>query len=447
MRKLLLALSIVLNIAALQAQDSLSTTTNNNATDSVDAQKHFYNLYNYTQSSLNNVFNEDWRHGAKNRVDIDFDYFANSNAAPASIAYKLIFKGFISDKLKDRADKKIKSKLKFEDFMKTGITYRHYFPKWDGILEVGYHHRQMRYLTAPKQAFELAFYGNARFEGDTADLSNISFLNLIYNQYSIGIQKNIDYGSYQMQFGISGSFLQCINNQQIKTGESTFLYTAPDADSLILNYDLTFNTAREGATKFGQLNGAGASVDFNLAFMNKDKWKISFDMFDIGYMSFRKTPVNYSAAKNIVFKGIVLPELTNFTAQTFDTLNLDSAVRANLPSKSTNKYYLFLPFTAQLVFSKPLAHNKLVLNVGLQYRYLPGYYVYGFAKLNYLMKKDMVVSVTAGGGAYSSFNLGLEFSKHWKYVDFTLGTANLIGLVAPAYYPGTSVYLRLGSSF
>jgi hypothetical protein len=59
----------------------------------------------------------------------------------------------------------------------------------------------------------------------------------------------------------------------------------------------------------------------------------------------------------------------------------------------------------------------------------------------------MVFSVSAGGGNYSLFNLGAEFSKSWKYFDFALGTSNLIGLVAPAHYTGTGLYLRLATSF
>ena len=188
--------------------------------------------------------------------------------------------------------------------------------------------------------------------------------NYIYNQYTGGIRKQIDYGKLQMEFGIGLSFLQIINQQDISTRDS-WIYTAEDGDTISIKYDLTFNNAREGATTFFQRNGLGASGDIHLAFMNKDKWKLSVDFSDIGYMYFRKTPVNYSAAKSIEFRGIVLPNLLNFSPQTFDTLNLDSAVRSYLPTKTNNQYNLFIPFTASIAFSKPLLNNRLVLTVGL----------------------------------------------------------------------------------
>jgi hypothetical protein len=440
MRKLLLAAAGIFSLLTTQAQDS---TTVYHHTDSASRS---YLLYNYTSVAINNVFNENFRADANNRINVDFDYQANSDAVPALFVYKTLFKGNISKELKDRTDKNITTRLKFEDYMKTGATYRRYFKKWDGTVILGWHHRESRLITGTKDAYRMVFYGNARFEGDTADFTNFNFQNHVFNQLTLGFSKVVDYGKYQMQFGVTASFLQGINNQYIKTGTS-WIYTAPDADSIVFNYDLNFNTAREGAVAFTQLNGAGASADFNIAFMNKDKWKISLDLMDVGSMTFRKTPVNYFGAKNVVFKGITIPNLLEFSSQTFDTLNVDSAVRSNLPVKTTNKYSVFMPFSAQLVFSKPLLHNRLVLNIGVLYRHLPKYYAYGFVKVNYFLKPDMVISASAGAGAYARFNLGFEFSKSWKYFDLTIGSNNLLGLVIPTHMPGSSIYLRMASSF
>ncbi|MFN8288070.1 MAG: DUF5723 family protein [Chitinophagales bacterium] len=403
-------------------------------------------LYNYTSPYLSNPFNDQLRTGASNRFVVDFDYYANSNSVPTSIVYAMLFKNEVKDVWKDRAAKRMKAGLKFEDFMNTGLTYKHYFKKWDGTVMVDYHHRQMRIIRGSRDAFELLFYGNARFEDKTADLSNITFINHIYNQIGVAVEKKVVYSHYQMEYGVRATFLQAINDQEIRTGKTT-IYTAPDGEYIDLNYDLTFNTGREGATNFLQVNGAGASGDFHLAVMNHDKWRISADLFDVGYMQFRKTPVNYTGAKSIHFQGIVLPDLLNFSAQTFDTLKIADTLRGYLPSKSTNQYGVFMPFSAQVVFSKPILSNKVVINFGLMYRYLPQYYVYGFAKVNYFIKPDMVFSASAGAGGYSLFNLGAEFSKAWKYFDFTVGSANLIGLMAPTHFPGASVYLRLGTSF
>jgi hypothetical protein len=250
-----------------------------------------------------------------------------------------------------------------------------------------------------------------------------------------------------MEFGISAAFLQVINNQDIHTGSNTWLYTAPDGEYLALKYDITYNAALQGAPNFTGLPGVGASGDFHLGIMNRDKWKVTFDLSDIGVMTFRKTPVNYTGTNYVEFHGITIPDLLTFSAQTFDTLNLADSIKSKFPTQSTNAYTLFLPFNAQLIISKPFLHDKLVLSAGLQYRHLPGYKAYGFAKLNYFIRRDMVFSTSIGGGGYSTFNLGVEFAKTWKYFDFAIGTSNLLGVVAPPYYPGSGFYLRVAGSF
>lgn len=444
MRKILSAFFVLLSLV-LCAQDSIQNSAK--AIDTVTAVP--YNrstLYNYTSLTINNLYSENLAPDTRNRITVDFDYSANSNGAPMSMVYALLFRNEITPALKGRGSNNIKDMLRLEDFMKTGLTYRHHIKRWDGEVFFSYHHRQMRNVSATKGLYDLVFYGNARFAGDTVDISNLRVQNYIYNQYTGGIRKQIDYGKLQMEFGIGLSFLQIINQQDISTRDS-WIYTAEDGDTIKVKYDLTFNNAREGANTFFQRNGLGASGDIHLAFMNRDKWKLSVDFSDVGYMYFRKTPVNYSAAKEIEFRGIVLPNLLNFSPQTFDTLNLDSAVRSYLPTKTNNQYNLFIPFTASIAFSKPLLNNRLVLTFGYQYRFLPGYYGYGYVKANYFMKKNMVVSVTGGGGGYSWFNLGVEFSKRWKYFDLTIGSSNLLGTLIPTHYTGTGLYLRLGSCF
>ena len=96
-----------------------------------------------------------------------------------------------------------------------------------------------------------------------------------------------------MQVGILGSFLQVSNNIDIETG-NTSIYTAPYGEYVDINYNLTYNQATTAAPTFFALNGVGASGDFNLSFSNKDKWKLSFDLKDVGIMTFRKYELNYS---------------------------------------------------------------------------------------------------------------------------------------------------------
>src|ERR1700721_4194101 len=97
MRKFLLAV-IMLCIIFANAQDStghkIATTYNNR----------LYNLYNYTSSTLNYVFDENMQPGALNRITAYGDFSANGRAVPAAFSYDLLFGYDVPDALKDRVD-------------------------------------------------------------------------------------------------------------------------------------------------------------------------------------------------------------------------------------------------------------------------------------------------------------------------------------------------------
>jgi len=441
MRKLLFVVTLIF-CHHVRAQDSTARFAD---VPAIRLYNHL--LYNNTSPTLNSIFNQELKPGVINSFTLDFDYSNNSNAVPALFAFDLLFKGNISDALKDRVDNRIKNKLRFQDNLTTGATYQHYLKKWDGTIFFSVDQRQMRDISGYKQTYELLFYGNARFEGDSANLSHIRFQNFIYNQYTAGIKKVVDYGRFQMQFGVGLSFLQVVNNEDIRTGNNSSLYTAPYGEYLDIDYSLDYNAAREGATNLSQLNGFGVSGNFNLAIMNNDKWKLSFDVSDLGSITMANQPVNYVGTNKIRFQGIGLPNLTSFSSQTFDTLNLDSAVRSNLPKRTNNQYSVSLPYNAMLVFSKPLMHDRLVLNIGLQHLNVPGYNVYGYVKVNYFLRPDVVISGSVGAGGYTLCNLGFDFAKVWKNFEISAGSGNLLGLVLPAYYTGTGLYVRVAGYF
>ena len=49
-----------------------------------------YGLYNFTSPYLGNIFDNNFRGDAMNRLDVDFDFNANSNSVPAGMVYALL---------------------------------------------------------------------------------------------------------------------------------------------------------------------------------------------------------------------------------------------------------------------------------------------------------------------------------------------------------------------
>jgi hypothetical protein len=413
----------------------------------------YNNLFAHIYNSLSPALAEDISGKGYNRITLDFDFEGNSNAAPNAIPFGLLLNNEISRKVRERGLNRLKDNLKYEDDLNTGVSYRRFLPKLGSMLLVQYKFRTSRNLLAPKDAYQVIFFGNAGFENQRADLSNIKFQNYLYNQFTVGMRRTFRYNKVNVTAGAALSVLQVFNQQDISTKEA-WIYTGPDGEYLDFKYDLTFNAAAEGAVKYTDWNGIGGSGELYLDVSQTNNWKIAADISDLGFMRFRSNDkhktVNYSGVRDSTrFQGIVLPNLTEITSLTFDTLKVDSTLRALLPGKSNNEYKLFMPFTVNLVVAKYLniVGQRFVISAGVQYKHLKDYKAYGFGKINYMVNEHHYVATSFGGGGYSRFNWGVEYGLSYKHIDATIGSANIIGLVAPAAYQGGSIYFRVGTTF
>jgi hypothetical protein len=378
-----------------------------------------------------------------NSIQLDVDFHLNSNAVMTTFAGAFLTQGYISSDLTNRVLSYAKKDIKYEDELKAGLAYKHWFRKKGITLYVSYYHRNMRQLLTSRDAFELVFEGNKPFENQTASLNDINFQNLMYNQYSIGVSKTDGH----FTAGINVSYLQGFSNQQVKNPNGS-LYTAPYGEYLDAAYNFTFNEATTGASRFFDLNGQGVSADLQFSYSN-EKTRFSLTVEDLGYITWGKHPVNYRADTSLTFSGISVTNLTNISGSGIQGLNLDSVLSTLSPKKSNSAYNTTLPATIQATFSQliKLKKHDMIFTAGVNTRLLTDYYAYGYVKTTFLLDHQWATSVSAGAGGYSLFNLGFDVGKKWKNLDILLGTNNLIGCLVPMYYPGSSFYLRLAAHF
>lgn len=378
-----------------------------------------------------------------NTIQLDIDFHMNSNALTTTFAGAFLTQNDITDAMKNRVISYAPRIIKYEDELKAGLAYKHYFKKKNLTLYLSYYHRNMRQLTTSRDAFELIFNGNKQFENQTADLSHITFNNLMYNQYSIGVSKSDGH----FFAGINVSYLQGFSNQQIKNPNGS-LYTAPYGEYIDVSYNMVFNQAATGATHFFNLNGQGISADLQFGYSD-EKNRFTVVIQDLGYITWNNKPVNYTGDTSLTFNGVVISDITNLSGSGIQGLKLDSQLNALVPRKTTNAYSTTLPSIIQATYSHlfKLRKHDMILTASINTRILANYYAYGYVKSTFLLDHQWATSVSAGAGGYSLFNLGWDVGKKWKNLDFLIGTNNLIGCIVPMYYPGSSFYVRVAAHF
>ena len=427
------ALLFFLSVLSVTAQDSTLAVADTNRAFHTFGDRQLY-------SSLSPLLSQPTD---ANSIQLDIDFHMNSNAMPTTFAGAFLTQNDITPSMINRVLGYTKKDIKYEDELKAGFAYKHLFKKNGVTLYVSYYHRNMRYLTTSHDAFQLIFEGNKPFEDKTASLNDITFQDLMYNQYSVGVSKSAGH----FFFGINVSYLQGFTDQQI-TNPNGGLYTAPYGEYLNVSYNMTFNEATTGASHFFDLNGQGVSGDLQFGY-STEKTRFSVTVQDLGYIRWAKHPVNYRGDTSLTYSGIEINNLTNISGSGIQGINLDSTISALEPRKSTRAYNTILPTTIQATFSQlfKLKKHDMILTVGINTRLLYHYYAYGYIKTTFLLNHNWSTSVSAGAGGYSLFNLGYDVGKSWRNLDFLLGTNNLIGCLVPMYYPGCSFYLRIVAHF
>jgi hypothetical protein len=283
-----------------------------------------------------------------NNVIFSSSFHQNSNSLPLGFVMKFLAKGEINTAYKDRITSFPGKRIRYEDELKAGLSYQHYFSKSKVVFYASYFHRNMRYADITKDALNLVLYGNKMYEDKTASLSNMNFENLMYNQFSLGIGKQ----EGKLFAAVNLSFLQGFMDNQLRTTNAGN-YTAPYGEYIDAKYGFTYNQANEGASPFFGLKGAGFSGDVHVGYQF-EKGLLQFDVQDLGLIMWGKESINYGKDTAIHFEGIVIDNILKINSSSFGRLNVDSIVKDVAAEKTNRQYNTYLPATLSLSFSHRL---------------------------------------------------------------------------------------------
>ncbi len=111
----------------------------------------------------------------RNSLTYITSFHQNSNSLPLGFVMKFLAKGEINSAYKDRITNFPGKRIRYEDELKAGLSYQHYFSKHKMVFYASYFHRNMRYADITKDALNLVLYGNKMYEDKTASLEQYEF--------------------------------------------------------------------------------------------------------------------------------------------------------------------------------------------------------------------------------------------------------------------------------
>lgn len=354
-----------------------------------------------------------------------------STGIPQEFMNKFIFPGFIDKSLKDEASNNLKDENIFGGefttnlnlYLKPGSLTKNSF--WG----IGIGTNVEGNLNFTKDLFNLIFYGNQPYAGETLNLNNTSFESLSYSylDFTLGItaKKTKSTQSYWIDLGLI-------------VGHNFTSFNLPTASVFTEeNGDYLDITIKDGVMAYsdalGFVQGIGGKLNLNYNYKSEHT-RLLVQAKNIGGISWNSV-TSYKIDTTLRFDGVDVSNIFGFSDSVLNRVTtIDSLV-----NKTTGREFKMLPVDFNVYYKKEF--GQLAFDANARYRLFTNYNPY--LRLGAYYKLAIFTpGVTVAYGGYGATQVGinteLNFMKNLKII---LGTNNILGAVAPKISSALDAYV------
>jgi hypothetical protein len=348
---------------------------------------------------------------------------------------KLLYGGTITQTIKDNSLAEHGYTNRFGTEVTSEIEYRNYSVnigregKYGFLIKGG---TSLQYATRYAQdAFQLLFYGNAGFQGDTAVLSGTSYFGMTSTKLGFGLinkktKSNLSFNVYGIQDRTTGAIWNGVIAQSVAI------------DSLKIG----LNAGYSALLGNGYFKGMGMGVDFDLRVESsiRDGVTNTFQFLarniGVGYAQQNKT---IKVDSVYAYSGLTLDQLLGQPAN----YSVDGVMDSLGVTEQVGKKWFALPGFIQL--AKIVQENtvqKVQSFYGVRLNMLSASAPMAYVGVDVKPMKQLHVAGNVSFGGYSDFRFGCY--SQWQLKNLSLGfaTEDLYGLFS-AKGKGESFVMRL----
>jgi hypothetical protein len=384
-------------------------------------------------------------------IGTNFYSYLGSNSINNKFASTLFKSGFIDDNLKNS------NHLKGNNILGTDLyseVYIAHMPDsmW-GLSNFGYRiglaHKQFRSVNFSYDLYNLIFFGNKQFAGESVNFDNTKFRSIDYQKLELGIIKN--YNDNQTKVNIYFG-LNILKGQQLQTlniYKGSF-YTAEDGSYLDLDTKLSYYTSDQSHKQISDFNGIGFSCDafFSVEDVNS-KLKFTFASQDLGFISWTKKSYFTGADTSLNFDGIEITNIINVAQENLHGMSKDSLMNIVYSNNDTIPFKLTIPEKLSIEVKKEWTGFVNSALIGMSYIFdtgqpIPQFYALQTARI----LKWLNIGLIENYGGFSGFNAGLYFKIQTnKQFNITMSSGDLTGFIMPKESYARSIMIRLSYKF
>jgi hypothetical protein len=395
------------------------------------------------QDLTSSVFLND---SAKHEIQIKFQGYYHNQTISNEFTRLFYLGGYIDTTLKNKVSDNLNNQNRIGAELNWGIKFKNHQsilfgkPEWGWYASaenIGFYHSEFS-----KNAFDLLFYGNSRFTGDTISLSDVNFETFQYQKFTFG-------GFHKSNHSYVGiSFLKGQNYSSFKMNKADF-YTATLGQEITLDLEANFRQSDTANIGLNAFNGWGLSTDIvfylntgknkNIKFQNAFKIAIQ----DLGFINWNNQSQFTNLDSNYYFNGFEVTDLFDSSSYNFSDRIKDSL--HILPEQKS--FTTLLPFSFS--FSKiadPLNGEKIQGIYGVRIRAFSFYKPLFFAGLFYQPIKNLNMNIFASVGGYGGFRMGYSlYARIIKNMHLSISSTDLLGWGKNAF--GKDVSIQLSYAF
>lgn len=373
-------------------------------------------------------------------IGFNMDFEAGSNGIKNGMVNKLLLGGYIGDGLKNNSARTMRAinnfgihlNYDFSAFVKGNKNFDLHF----GIKE-----QSLLNATFTKDFYNLMFYGNSMYKGQTASLKNSNINALRFQEFKFGVMMHsIDTIG---KIGVAVSLLRGEQLFFIKTFNNSSLYTSADGSDVAFYSDFSMAISDTASIKnFRNFKGIGASADLYFETPYKSKIGQSSVLIvsanNIGFIHWGDNSVQYSSDSLLNFSGYTVNSLDDLKDSTLRRIDADSLVQ-RLTSARKESFNVNIP-TNLLLINKIKFSSRYTLVTGYRYIFNANYKAYFFTESEITYRK-ITSTLHIGYGGYGRLNVGVSVSYNNPHWYLKLGSNSLQGFIAPKNTFNQGVFL------
>ncbi|MBI4645896.1 MAG: hypothetical protein HY738_04685 [Bacteroidia bacterium] len=292
------------------------------------------------------------------------------------------------------------------------------------------------------ELYNLIFYRNNMYAGQTVDFSNTIYNCIRYQELQLGLfkQQESPDGKTTYYAGLSLIKGQKFNYLYIKEGS---LFTEENGAYLDFNVKGIYFSSDSAKKKISDFNGIGGTLNFYIDYLNKvHKYNVNISINHLGYIQWNKKTMIVPVDTTFHYEDMVMEHIIDIDSVNTLQLGEDTLRSRYMELAKYDNYSGVLPERMNISFGKQFLNDKLNATLGVCALFnsnarLP--VIYGQIRYSVLEKLNASLHIAYGG--YSNFQTGIILEaafSDWGHI--LLGTENLPGFIAPEYTYNASIF-------